>query len=73
MKKKLTLIATIAILLALMLSMIVGLVGCDHNKSEEETQNPFQSVRSPETTEKPKRPININEGAIPEDGWSAID
>ena len=72
MKKKLTLIATIAILLTIMLSMIVGLVGCDNNQSEEETQNPFQSVRSPETTEKPKKQIEFNE-ADTDNSWSAID
>ena len=71
MKKKISLIMATAVLLATMLGMIVGLVGCDKNDKDpgEETQNPFQSVLSPETTEKPS--ID-DKGENTDDGWSNI-
>ncbi len=73
MKKKISLIAATVLLLAAMIGMIVGLVGCDKKDqdTENETQNPFQSVLSPETTEKPKKTIEINEENT-DDGWSVI-
>ena len=69
--KKTFLISTTAILLALMISLIAGLAGCDKKQTEEETQNPFQSVFSPETTEKPKKTIEIGD-INTDDGWSDI-
>ena len=73
MKKKISLIVATALLLAAMIGLIVGLVGCDEKDkaSESETQNPFQSVLSPETTVKPKKTIEINEENT-DDGWSVI-
>ncbi len=73
MKKKISLIMATAVLLASMVGLIVGLVGCDKNDQNpgEDTQNPFQSVHSPETTEKPKKTLEIG-GANTESGWSEI-
>ena len=76
--KKTFLISTTAILLALMISLIAGLAGCDKKQTEEETQNPFQSVFSPETTEKPdgttEKPSSIKDSGINEDkGWNDIN
>ncbi len=73
MKKKISLIMATAVLLATMLGLIVGLVGCDKNDKDpgEESQNPFQSVLSPETTEKPKKTLETG-GANTDDGWSEI-
>ena len=73
MKKKLALIVTTTILLLTMVGLIVGLVGCDkENQSQEpESQDPFQSVLSPETTEKPKKTLEIG-GANTEENWSEI-
>ena len=69
--KKSVLISTTAILLALMIGLIVGLVGCDKKQPEEETQSPFQSVLSPQTTEKPKKEIEFND-VNTDSGWNEI-
>ena len=69
--KKSALISTTAILLALMICLVAGLVGCDNKQPEEETQNPFQSVLSPQTTEKPKKDIEYND-INTDSGWNDI-
>ena len=69
MKKKISLILATVLLFATMIGLIVGLVGCDKNDPGEETQNPFQSVRSPETT---KKPDISDAGANTEGGYGGI-
>ena len=73
MKKKISLIAATTVLLLAMSGLIVGLVGCDKKDESQEpaSQDPFQSVLSPETTEKPKKTLEIG-GANTEENWSEI-
>ena len=73
MKKKISLIAATAVLLLAMVGLIVGLVGCDKKdeSKQPESQDPFQSVLSPETTEKPKKTLEIG-GANTEENWGEI-
>ena len=76
--KKSVRMSSTAVLLALMICLIAALAGCDNKQTEEETQNPFQSVFSPETTEKPdgttEKPSSIKDSGINEDkGWNDIN
>jgi len=58
MKKKVLLIAVITVLMAAIIGLIVWLGGRENKQPEAETQNPFQSVYSPQTTEKPKQTLS---------------
>ena len=72
MKKNALLISAIAILLAAVIGLIVWLSVRGNDKPDAETENPFQSVYSPQTTEEPKKTIDVV-GPNEEGGWGPID